>query len=100
MKDCQVENKKLINRINRIEGQVKALKKRLESELECLEDSEPYETIRQLTAIRGAINGMINSYLEHYAKEHLTKKVRESKDDSEAFAYMDSLLEVMKSFSK
>jgi len=101
MSDCQKENKKLINRINRIEGQVKALKTKLEQDLNCKEEQkDPYEIIRQLSAIKGAINGMINSYIEHFAKEHLVLEIKKSKDLNEAIAQMDSLLEILKSFSK
>lgn len=100
MYECDIENKKLINRINRIEGQVKSLKKRLIDDINCKEDKDPYEIIRQLSAIRGAINGMINSYIEHFAKGHLVKEIRESKDESSAMAQMDSLVEIMKSFGK
>jgi DNA-binding FrmR family transcriptional regulator len=92
-----MENKKLINRINRIAGQVNALKSRLESDVK---HHDPYEIIRQLTAIKGAVNGMINSYVEHYAKGHLVKEVREAKDESDAMAQMDALVEVMRTFSK
>ncbi len=99
MRDCKVENKKLINRINRIEGQVKALKKRLEYESECGQ-REPFEVIRQLSAIKGAVNGMINSYIEHYAKEHIVKELRTAEDEAQATAIMDSLLEIIKSFGK
>jgi len=99
VRDCKVENKKLINRVSRIEGQVKALKAKLEREIECGQ-KDPYEVIRQLSAIKGAVNGMINSYIEHYAKEHIVKEVKNAKDDSEALAVMDSLLEVIKTFGK
>jgi DNA-binding FrmR family transcriptional regulator len=99
MKDCKVENKKLINRINRIEGQVKALKLKLTQEEECGEKN-PYEVIMQLSAIKGVINGMINSYIEHYAKEHIVKELQSSKDTANAMAIMDSLLEVIKTFGK
>jgi len=99
MNHCNIENKKLINRINRISGQVNALKKRLENEGENMHQ-DPYEVIRQLTAIRGAVNGMINSYVEHFAKGHLVKEIREAKDEGEAMAQMDMLVEVMKSFGK
>jgi len=99
VKDCRVENRKLINRISRIEGQVKALKAKLELENRCGE-RDPFEVIRQLSAIKGALNGMINSYIEHYAKEHIIKEIKESKDDSQAIAVMDSLLEIIKSFGK
>jgi len=53
-----------------------------------------------MTAIRGALNGMIHSYVEHYAKGHLVNQIREAPDESSAMAQMDALLEVMKSFGK
>jgi len=99
MRDCKVENKKLINRAKRIEGQIKALITKLEHESECGE-KDPFEVIRQLSAIKGAVNGMINSYIEHYAKEHIVNEVKESKDNAQAMAVMDSLLEVIKTFGK
>ena len=98
MYQCNIENKKLINRINRISGQVNALKRRLESDEDTHQD--PYEVIRQLTAIKGAVNGMINSYVEHYAKGHLVNKIRDAKDENSAMAEMDALVEVMRTFSK
>ncbi|MCV6606785.1 MAG: metal-sensing transcriptional repressor [Campylobacterales bacterium] len=101
MYNCQVENKKLINRINRISGQVNALKDKLAKDVECDKDEkDPYEVIRQLTAIKGAVNGMINSYVEHFAKGHLVEEIRNSKDTAEAMAQMDSLVDIMKTFSK
>lgn len=97
MYNCDIENKKLTNRVNRIAGQVHALKSRVSSDLN---HQDPYEVIRQLTAIRGAVNGMINSYIEHYAKGHLVKEIREAKDENSAIAQMDALIEVMKSYAK
>ena len=100
MYECNVENKKLVNRINRISGQVNGLKTKLTAQLECNESQDPYEIIMQLSAIKGAVNGMINSYIEHFAKGHLVKTIRESKDETDAMAQMDSLVDIMKSFSK
>ena len=99
MRDCKVENTKLIHRINRIEGQIKALKAKLEAESECGQ-KEPFEVIRQLSAIKGAVNGMIYSYIEHYAKEHIVNEIKETKSKDEAIAIMDSLLEVIRTFGK
>jgi len=99
MYQCEVENKKLINRMKRISGQVNSLQKRLENDMGQAHE-EPYEVIRQLTAIKGAVNGMINSYVEHFAKGHLVKEIREAKGESEAMAQMDALVEIMKSFGK
>ena len=99
MYQCDIESKKLINRINRISGQVNSLKEKLIKDIDCKE-KDPYEIIRQLSAIKGAINGMINSYIEHFAKGHLVEQIRESKDEGTAMAQMDTLLEVIKSFSR
>ncbi len=99
MYQCDIESKKLINRINRISGQVNSLKEKLVKDIDCKE-KDPYEIIRQLSAIKGAINGMINSYIEHFAKGHLVEQIRESKDEGTAMAQMDTLLEVIKSFSR
>jgi DNA-binding FrmR family transcriptional regulator len=100
MYQCDIENKKLINRINRISGQVNSLKSKLIEDVSKTEHKDPYEIIRQLSAIKGAVNGMITSYIEHFAKSHLVTEIRESKDNNEAMAQMDTLVDIMKSFSK
>ncbi len=97
MYQCDIENKKLINRINRIAGQVNGLQKRLNEDID---HQDPYEIIRQLTAIKGAVNGMINSYIEHFAKGHLVAEIQNAKDEATAMAKMDTLIDIMRSFSK
>ncbi len=96
MGECNIENKKLIHRINRIEGQVKGLKSRLRRDSNCGDEQDPYEIIRQLRAIRGAVNGMINSYIEHVSKEHLVKEIRSTDDEALALAKMDALIDIIK----
>lgn len=101
MYQCNIENKKLINRINRIQGQVNSVKSKLENDMDSKEEHlDPYEVIRQLTAIKGAVNGMINSYVEHFAKGHLVKEIRDSSDETSAMVLMDELVNIMKSYSK
>lgn len=95
---CDVERKKLQNRISRISGQIGSLKKKFDDENFSL-DSDPYETIRQLTAIKGALNGMITSYVEHYAKGHMIDKIKNG-TDVEAEAQVDNLLEIIKVYGK
>lgn len=95
---CEVERKKLINRINRISGQVKSVQNKV-SDTEYNLDEDPYEIIRQLTAIKGAINGMTTSYIEHFAKGHLVDKIKKG-DHAEAEAQIDNLLEIIKVFGK
>ncbi len=95
---CDVERKKLINRINRISGQIGSIKRNIEDESKSFEE-DPYEIVRQLTAVKGALNGMINSYVEHFAKGHLVEKIK-SGDSAEAEAQVDNLLEIIKVFGK
>ena len=95
---CDVERKKLQNRISRIAGQVNSLKNKFDNE-EFNLDRDPYETIRQLTAVKGAINGMITSYVEHYAKGHMIDKIKKG-NSAESEAQVDNLLEIIKVFGK
>lgn len=95
---CDVERKKLQNRINRIAGQVNSLKNKFSDQSFSL-DSDPYETIRQLTAVKGALNGMITSYIEHYAKGHMINQIKKG-NSAESEAQIDNLLEIIKVFGK
>jgi len=95
---CDVERKKLQNRISRISGQVNSLKNKFNDE-EFNLDSDPYETIRQLTAIKGAVNGMITSYVEHYAKGHMVEKIKNG-NSADGEAQIDNLLEIIKVYGK
>ena len=95
---CDVERKKLINRINRISGQINSIKNNIVDESNSFEE-DPYEIVRQLTAVKGALNGMISSYVEHFAKTHLIQKIK-SGNSVEAEAQVDNLLEIIKVFGK
>ncbi len=95
---CDVERKKLINRINRISGQINSIKNNIEDESNSFEE-DPYEIVRQLTAVKGALNGMISSYVEHFAKGHLIQKIKNG-NSAEAEAQVDNLLEIIKVFGK
>ncbi len=59
------EKKKLINRINRAEGQIKALKKALEKK----DDIDCKEFITQIRAARSALK----SLSEEYITKHINK---------------------------
>jgi DNA-binding FrmR family transcriptional regulator len=74
------------------------LKKKFDDESFSLE-SDPYETVRQLTTIKGAINSMITSYVEHYAKGHMIEQIKNS-SNAEAEVYIDNLLEIIKVYGK
>lgn len=95
---CDIERKKLNNRISRISGQIKSIENKLKDEDFKLEE-DPYEMVRQLTAVKGALNGMITSYIEHFAKGHLIENIK-SGDSVQAQAELESFLEILKAFGK
>lgn len=69
------QNKKILNRIIRIQGQTNALEQNiLNSENSCI------EVLQQVAAIKGAINGLMNELIELHLREHVlgdTEKIKE-----------------------
>nr|WP_257218520.1 MULTISPECIES: metal/formaldehyde-sensitive transcriptional repressor [unclassified Acinetobacter] len=69
------QNKKILNRIRRIQGQTNALEQNiLNSENSCI------EVLQQVAAIKGAINGLMNELIELHLREHVlgdTEKIKE-----------------------
>ncbi len=69
------QNKKILNRIRRIQGQTNALEQNiLNSENSCI------EALQQVAAIKGAINGLMNELIELHLREHVlgdTEKIKE-----------------------
>lgn len=57
--------KQLLTRVRRIKGQVEALEKALDTELDCS------AVLQQIAAIRGAVNGLMSEVLEGHLREHL-----------------------------
>lgn len=98
MSNCDIEHKGLITRINKIQGQLNTVKKNLESQHE--QNIEPYEFIRQLSTIKGGINSLMNSYMEHFIKEHLALNIKNAKTEKEAIEKMETLVKIVKSFAK
>ena len=60
------KNKKSIqSRLNRIIGQLNGVQGLLDSDTEC------YKVLQQMTAARGALNTLIQRYLEDHLVEHV-----------------------------
>lgn len=101
MYECCVEEQKLLTRVKKIQGQLNSVQKLLEDGAATNQkDQDPYEVVRQLTTIKGAINGMIHAYVSHFAKGHLVKDIRESKTEKEAQELMDNLTLILKTYGK
>ena len=60
------QNKKIMNRIKRIQGQPNAIEQNLLSEnISCI------EVLQQIAAIKGAITGLMNELIELHLREHV-----------------------------
>ncbi|PNA03387.1 MULTISPECIES: metal/formaldehyde-sensitive transcriptional repressor [unclassified Pseudomonas] len=57
----------LLNRVRRIAGQVQAVERALESEADCA------KTLHLMAAIRGAVNGLMEQFIEAHAREHVAR---------------------------
>ena len=61
-----IQNQKaLLTRVRRIQGQATALEKALGQDAECS------AVLQQIAAIRGAVNGLMAEVLEGHIREHL-----------------------------
>jgi DNA-binding FrmR family transcriptional regulator len=56
---------KLLARVRRIQGQVQAIEKALNSEQECT------DILQLIAATRGAINGLMNEVVEGHIRHHV-----------------------------
>lgn len=68
--------KKLISRLNKIEGQIRGLKNMIE------EDSYCDDILTQISASKGALNGVSKLVLENHIKNCLVRDIRENKDET------------------
>lgn len=60
------QNKKIMNRIKRIQGQTNAIEQNLLSEnISCI------EVLQQIAAVKGTITGLMNELIELHLREHV-----------------------------
>ena len=59
------EKAKLLNRLQRIKGQVEAISRAVEGDKECA------RVLQQATACRGALEGFIAEVIEDHIREHM-----------------------------
>ena len=70
------EYKDLINRLNRIEGQVRGVKGMVEDDAYCT------DILIQVSAIRAALNSFNKLLLENHIKTCVAKDIRDGKDET------------------
>ncbi|GAA5018742.1 hypothetical protein GCM10023206_32530 [Acinetobacter puyangensis] len=69
------KNRKVLNRISRMQGQMNAMYKTvLDGEAECI------DVLQQMAAIRGAVQGLMNELLEEHLKNHVLPEDYDEKE--------------------
>lgn len=84
------EKSRLLARIRRIQGQLRALEAQLDAEHDCV------AILQQAAAVRGAINGVMAAIIEGHMSDHIVREANETRRRREA----EIVLQVMKSYLK
>jgi len=84
------EKQKLLNRVRRLRGQVEALERALDAEVGCA------QIMQQLTAARGAINGLMAEVVEDHIRMHMVDPDRKPTEREAEAA--EELVSVMHSY--
>jgi DNA-binding FrmR family transcriptional regulator len=82
------DKEKLIARVRRISGQVRALETALDDE------QEPSSLMQLIASCRGALNGLMSEVIEGHMKEH----VADEKNAGKRKIAADELLEILKTY--
>lgn len=83
------EYKSLINRLNRIEGQVRGIKAMVENNAYCT------DILIQVSAVNSALNAFNKKLLENHIKTCVTKDIAQGKSET-----VDELVEVLQKLMK
>jgi DNA-binding FrmR family transcriptional regulator len=83
------EYKDLINRLSRIEGQIRGIKGMVEKDAYCT------DILTQVAAANAALNSFTGVLLENHIKTCVTKDIREGKEET-----VDDLIYVLRKFMK
>jgi DNA-binding FrmR family transcriptional regulator len=90
MSHTRKDKQKLLNRVRRIRGQLEAVERALEAEAGCS------AVLQQITACRGALDGLIAEVVEHHIREHvIDPRVPRNGERAQA---AEELIEVVHSF--
>jgi len=65
MSQTKTEKQKLLARVRRVRGQLEAVERAVEAEAECA------AVLQQVTACRGALDGLIGEVVEHHIRDHV-----------------------------
>lgn len=88
-KRSEEEYKKLVNRLNRIEGQVRGIKRMLEEDAYCT------DILVQVSAVNSALNSFNKTLLAEHIRTCVANDIREGKDET-----IDELVETLQKLMK
>ncbi|MBQ6067156.1 MAG: metal-sensing transcriptional repressor [Clostridia bacterium] len=83
------ERRELMNRLKRIEGQVRGLQRMLDEDTYCP------EILTQASAVQAALNGFCRTLLESHLRSCVAGDIRAGRDES-----IDELMEILKKLMK
>ena len=83
------EKKKLLNRLKRIEGQVRGLQAMIERDAYC------YDILTQSAAVNAAMNAFNREILAHHIEGCVARDIREGKDE-----VIDELVTILQKLMK
>ena len=83
------EYKALINRLNRIEGQIRGIRGMVEKDAYCI------DILTQVAAVNAALSGFSKELLSNHIKTCVMNDIKEGNEES-----IDELLEVLKKLMK
>ena len=74
------QNKKVLNRVKRIQGQINAVEAALNHE-----EKSCIDVLQQVAAIKGAVNGLMNELIETHLREHVISNATTNEDELQTF---------------
>jgi len=83
------EYKDLINRLNRIEGQIRGIKGMVEKDVYCT------DILVQVAAVSAALNSFNRVLLENHIKTCVTQDIKDGRDET-----VDELIDILKKLMK
>jgi len=89
VEDVEFQNKLSI-RLNRIEGQLKGIKKMVDKDLHC------DEILNQIASVKAALNGISKMILESHIKHCLVEEIKLGKEDEVLEGLLYTLNKIIK----
>ena len=88
---CGDDRKKLLDRINRVEGQVRGLRRMVENDRDC------FAVLKQIAAASGAMRSLGMVILENHLQGCVSEAIRDSGSDEDL---IDQVIDIFNKFSK